>query len=764
MAGYFENFSRGPVRLVTVSNWHRRDEDGEKAKGNHKASSVTDTPEELLTKLEPHKRLPQLAGKLNNMLRNVGAKKGVYDYQLEAEKWGQAFKNEGGVWSEAQDRAMERNLKVHPENRDWFDRFKHNLGVPNVDNGIGHPAAANLADLDAPAIAAPPEATPTVPHMVAKRPEDTPTRPATEAKRRRIHAEAAENRITPATTTTTEAAVPIEVDPVEEPVVEAPPVAAAVPGGTPAMAGAGPIATDPSGSVPMEFIGSQAPQVHFEGNNQYFCFGGTRIMYSWAYEFFAAPIPAVQNILATEFDGLVAGHAIPWEWIPFYCTPAEFAMLPFGQGDIYIDKVRCRVTPMAKETQFTTNGATSGVASQEHLCLGKVAVGLNHKWPQTAILRAKEGGGVATAPMSYSSAGLSSVDYSDLSKRYWGNLNRWSANDSPYAKPTTVTAGTPPVTNAGTPRPTSELNVREIETVQVMLWDQWDVTTQGNNTSCWGVPLVDRFIKRFPFMSAIGKPIVDEEYTPKKGLISYVPHVNIQSKNVSYAKNFGPENSYRRLANNPTINNKEDSAYYDSNYISRNANIGTKESILGSYHGSVEKVNVQQQGCTGGLQAGGSDAVTMPSIVIGMEPIKPIDFTTSLGTPIQARAMWKIDYQIIFRVERPEHIYHWPYATHIKPSAGAATLTSYMKSGPAICRRSPIAEKMITPFAYNTAGTINKGLPTYEEPAMERIHHNIFGKPMYISGDSSYTVADIAGTGYTEPAQLGFNGLPTGAD
>jgi hypothetical protein len=752
MAGYFENFSRAPVKLVTVPNWHRRDEGGSKVKGNHKASNVTDTPEELMSKIEdPGERMKQLAGKLNNMIRNVGAKKGVYDYKVEAEKWAEAFKNNGGTWTAAQDKAIQMNLSSRPQNRDWFDAFKHNFGLPNVDNGVGHPAAA---DIEAPVQEAPP-----VQPMVAKRPEETPTRGPSEAKRRRIHADAAENRITAATTTTTttEAAEPIEVD---APVIEAPPVAAAAVEGTANMAAPGPVATDPSGAVPMEFIQSHPAQVRFEGNNQFFCFGGTRVMYSWAYEFFAGTVPALNNIAANELDGVIVGHSIPWEWIPFYCTPAEYSTLPFGEGDVYIDKVRLRVTPMAKETQFTTNGATSGVASQEHLCLGKVAIGLNHKWPQTAVFRAAEGGGGGTAsPMTYSTSGVSKVDYSDLSKRYWGNLNRWTSGVSPYATPTSVSGGT---TTAGNPRPTAEMNIREIETVQLMLWDKWDTSTQLNNTSCWGVPRLDLFVKRFPFMSAIGKPIVDEEYHPKNGLISYVPHVNVQNKQSVNGKFFGPKNTFFRPLNNATINNKDNVSFNqtDFQYISRNSNIGTKESILGSYHGAVEKVNLISAGPHGSVMNDCSNR-TMPSICLGMEPIKPIDFSTSLGVPIQARAMWKIDYQIVFRIERPEHIYHWPYATHIKPSAGGTTPSIYQKSGPAICRREPIAEICIQPFGYDATAV---GQPSYEEPPIENIHHNINGQAYYKGADSNYTLADVAGTGFTNPAALGANGLSLTSD
>lgn len=752
MAGYFENFSRGPVHLVHTEQWHRRNEEGEKVRGNHKASTVTDAPDVLAEKAGEEK-MKQLAGKLNNMLRNIGSKTSSYDYKAEANKWGEAFKIRGGRWSDAQERAINMSLKKNPGNRDWFDAFRHNFHTPEVDNGIGHPEAAVPDQVEEPMIVDDPAP------MVAKRPEDTPRREPEEIKRRRLHAGAAEARAT----STTEQAVSSSPASIEVPaVVEAPPVAVESIEVDPVAGmagGGGAVAVDPSGSLPFETIESHPPRVSFKDNKQFFTFGGSRIMYSWAYEFFPGKIPGVNNISANINDGVIVGHAIPWEWIPFYCTPGEYAMLPFGQGDVYIDKVRLRVTPMAKETQFTTNGATSGVASQEHLCLGKVVVGLNHKWPNTAILRAKEGATVANAQMSFSAAGVSKVDYGDLSKRYWGNLSNWTSGVSPYGNPTTTSGGT--VTN-GTPRSTMEMNIREIETVQLMLWDQWDTTTQGNNSSCWGVPLLDRFVKRFPFMSAIGKPIVDEEYVPKNGCISYVPHISLLSKDdYNSAKFFGKQTATSRQANTFSVNNRDSVIATTDTYVARNANIGTKQSILGSYHGCVEKQSFMPH-CSGGYASENTN-YTMPSVCIGMEPIKPIDFSTSLGVPIQARAMWKIDYQIIFRCERPEHIYHWPYPTHIKPSAGiVAPLANVQKSGPAICRRNAIPEKAIFPLGYDSSSA---GYPSYEEPSVEHVMcQNIFGKAIYKAADSNNTLVDVAGASYTDPANLGANGFRTTSD
>lgn len=749
----------GTKKVKKKDKWHRLDEFGNQVEGNHKASVVTDSPEVFIAKLADDKKLSQVAGKLNNMLRNVGSKTSKYDYKAESIKWANAFKTIGGQWTEQQDAAILAGLKKDAGNRDWFAAFKHNYNLPLVDNGVGHVAAPDN-QLEEPIIVDDPAPGPS---MV--RPPDTPKRGndgekggATAEKQRKLAADAAEARATSTEAVTqVQAPAPAQVPaPSTSQVVTPPATVKSTKADTKGnmAGGGGSVGVDPAGSLPFECIQSHAPQVRFDGNKQYFAFGGTRLMYSWAYEFFPGQVPAVNNIAANINDGVIVGHSIPWEWIPFYCTPAEYAMLPFGHGDIYVDKVRVRVTPMAKETQFTTNGATSGVASQEHLCLGKVAIGLNHKWPNTAQLRAKEGGTVSNAAMSYSAAGVTKIDFGDLSKRFWGNLSNWSSGVSPYANPTTTTPGVP--------RSTMEMNIREIETVQLMMWDQWDTTTQGNNTACWGVPLVDRFITRFPFMAAIGKPIVDEEYVPKNGCIYYVPHMAMLSKDdFGKAQFYGQKHCGTRLRNSYTANNRDDNNIDEAQgMFSKNSNIGTKQSILGSYHGTVEKQNFVH-GIHGGY-ASNISSTTQPSICIGMEPIKPIDFTTSLGVPIQARAMWKIDYQIVFRVERPEHIFQWPYPTHIKPSAGVATPSALQKSGLPLARRVPIPEHAILPGGYDTT---NLGQPKYEEPSVENVMcQNIFGRALQKYSDSNSTLADVAGASYSDPANLGTNGFRLTSD
>ena len=473
MAGYIENFSRGPVKLRTVpvpkpkkvaknpgDVWHRRGADGSKVAGNHKKSEVTESPDDYELLFDDRgERIRKYGAKLNQMIKGVSAKTASYDYKLESQRWAEGFKRVGGVWGPKQDAAVAFSIDKNPATREWFDAFKHNFNLPEVDNGIGHPAAVEDQQVA-------PEP------MVARRPEDTPTRPPVSPKRRRLNTPETQGAAPPTepvapAETQEEAPVPIEVDPIE-------PAVAAVEG-TPAMAAGGAVGVDPSGGLPFEPIISHFPMHTNEGGTERFTFGGSRIMYTWAYDFGLGQIPALYQLPGDKLDGAIVGHQLPWEWIPFYCTPAEFNMLPYRHADIYVDQVRVRVTPMAKETQFETASTTATVASQEHLALGKVCVGLNHKWNSVLSATAAEVVAPAVNSMAYSTDSLTAVNFTKLRKKFWGNLSDWTADVSPYP-------------DTGFAKSSSHLGIRELENVQVMLWDRWETgaTKQGDNTFCWG--------------------------------------------------------------------------------------------------------------------------------------------------------------------------------------------------------------------------------------------------------------------------------------
>lgn len=737
MAGYFENGPRGPVHLLQQGRdgtWHRMDSRGNKVKGNHKASSVTDAPDVLSAKIPyPDQRRQQLAGKLNNMLRNVGSKTASYNYKEEAIKWGNEFKKQGGVWTEKQDAAVKVSLDKNPADRDWFDAFKHNFNLPTIDNGIGHPAGAE-DQVQAPE----PIAVDPVSPMVARRPEETPRSQDKEAKRRRLNFDEPQVPEPPTSTVAATSSAP----------VTSAATAVAVPSSTPNpsggnqrnenMSGAGgAVGVDASGGLPFQTIESHFPVHNVDGGVETFTFGGTRIMYTWAYDFAMGAIPTLNDIGANTCDGAIVGHQLPWEWIPFYCTPAEFAMLPYRHADIYVDKVRVRVTPLAKETQFETASGSTKIASQEHLALGKVCVGLNHKWPNVAQLRAKE---QSTPSMNYTTSSLTIVDFKDLRQRFWGNLSDWTAAASPYP-------------GSGIAKPTSQLGIRELENVQVMLWDRWNQTDQGENKFCWGAPLIDRYITRFPLMPAIGKPIIDEEYSPKHGLvyaINTVPLMNVSAKGVKFR---GDSNVTNTTFVSYGVKDLQGTASLATDYF-KNSNVGTNErSIIGAYHSTIEK-NVIVDGHSG--LAANNKYHTMPSIMFGMEAIRPIDFASSTVSPVQARCMWKVDYQITFKCVRPEDVYKWPFATHIKPSANIASPTNVQKSyASPVVRLHPLATHAMYPSTTDATETTRPGI---EEPiATSKMVHNFYGQPIPNPSGNTSTASEIGGDGYKYVAGPAFN-------
>lgn len=739
-----EASNEGPPVLVLPpaekrkADVYNRDDNGKKVKGNHKTTGVTRKPETIA----------EIGGKINLCIQNYRAKTQTWDYKDQLKRYVAELKALGGDLNENQLSKIQ-GLASTGENSEYAASILRDNGY-NVGNAVQQQNAIEeniIPGEEANVPIAGPSG------VQARRPEDTPTRPPSEVKRPRYNTTEGSTEL---------ATVPPQASTEAAPVLEAP--VAAVQVEEAEMSGGGGGATvgvDAAGSLPMQSIGSFMPSRTIEGNDELFRFGGTRMMYSWAYEFFPGNIPAFGYLAANKNDGVVVGHTLPWEWIPFYCTPAEYKMLPHGISDIEIDHVRVRVTPMAKETQFTTNGSNSGVASQEHLCLGHVAVGLNKKWPGPfAQLRAKEGGTVSGAQMSFSSSGLEKVDYQDLSKRFWGNLSNWTANASPYGNPTT-TSGTPSVVTNGTARSCMEGNIREIETVSVMMWDVWNKTNQGSCTNSFGVPLIDRFITRFPFMAAVGKPLIDEVYKPKCGIVSRVKHVSpFRYDSYFQAGNCTQTGSYvtKRGYNVPSFNNQDSQLTGTDVNISKNLNMGTKNTIVGSYHAAIERMNIGKQ------QTGAYSDETLgvqPSITFGMQPIKPIDFSTSLGVPIQARAMWKIDYEIVFRCSRPQEIYHWPYPTNICPSANVANPNALQKSPDAINRHNAFPEYGLYPQSWDTTNTF---CPAFEEPPIENKTYTVYGLPIRNAGPnattgSDYTITDIAGAGYVEPAKMTTDGV-----
>lgn len=514
------------------------------------------------------------------------------------------------------------------------------------------------------------------------------------------------------------------------------------------MAGTPPASGDPSGQLPFIPIESFMPRVRAEPDgNQYVTFGGSRIMYSWAYEFFPNTLPAMYNYAASTVDGVTVGHSIPWEWLPFYCSPQEFQSLPHGEQDVKIQQVRCRVTPLAKETQFTTAGATSGVVSNEHLCLGKVAIGLNKKFPSYIQARIKENSVITNATMSTDLSKLTAVDYGDLRKRYWGPLHNWTKDTQPYATPSTTSGST--VTN-GTPLSCMEMNVREIETVSSILWDAYNATDQGKNNNYYGVPYVDRYVKRFPFMAAIGKPIVDEVFEPVDAYVSMVKHCAIFGASAPTSGNDWRGKYGKHPSSSLTNKNKISmiGASGESAVASFNCGNNPKNNY-GNYHRPIaQPVLTHPESKLDQIED-----VLQPSITIGMCPIKPIDATTSLGVPIQARAMWKIDYEITFCIEFTPERFNFPFATTYNGCTGMANPLAKQKNFGSICRWGRFPKRALIPRSWNTAAGYTN-MAEREAPQPETwMNSASMGHAIASDADPETTGTTIGGTGFTDNVQ-----------
>lgn len=679
--------------------WNR-EENGRKVPGNHKTTGSTRKPETIA----------EIAGKITMCIRNFNAEKSTWDYPVELDRYiGELYALGGQLRPEQRLKIVALTYSKDENKAKLAHELlkKYNLSV-------------NRAAVPESTVEAPPRP------LEARRPEDTPTRPPEEVKRRRVHADAAENRLTTSTSTTeapTTQSSPveenIEVDPVEPlvtPTTTTGDMAQAVPSG---------------GSTPEGFGGSQIIQSfeprHFKDssdNADVVIFGGSRIMYTWAYDMY--PHNDAAN---SEMDFFPVGHQVPWEVIPFYCTPQEYASLDWNRKNIKVARVKCRVTPLAKESQFSTQQDTVTAVSNEHLVLVKHAVGLNHKLPLVTMRYV--GGNTSTSTMQINSSAV--PDWGKIVDKFWGVLPAWVSGTNPISG---GAAGSQPAL------PCSFLQYRELETIGGLLVDKYDKTTKSNNARNFGFPLVDRYVKRQILASVLGKPIVDVEHHVKNGWISYIPNVN-------YSKQYGSSTQHKRWGQHfvvrkgqQTIGSSNKDTFWDQtdDTFSRNINVGeTTRNATGRYLMTVEKTRMIN-GQSGTDNDGYIHA--MPSIVIGMCPIKPISVSSTLITPVQARCMWQIDYEIEFRqYSHHEFLYPTNYAAD-----GSTVLPPnvYWSSKPPV---------MNDPMNW---GTSKDYIPGREEGAVNSIYQQYFSVPQQNNIDEALATT-VAGANYVDPCTTAYN-------
>lgn len=394
-------------------------------------------------------------------------------------------------------------------------------------------------------------------------------------------------------------------------------------------------------------------------------FKGSRLMYTWGLDM------RTHNV-ADIGDFVPMGHSYPWEWIPSYCTIGEWNALPWSTHDMKIARVGVQVTPIGKESQFSTNVDTSVIASNEHLTVGYKHVGLNHdpSLPATGYRRVKNNV-TGTSLITESS---DEISYSDLRKRFWGPLSDFTLNEMPtsYGKTGQLSC--------------AEGSIRELETVCGIYVDKFDKAVKANNKATFGSIMKDRYIERFSLMPAIGKPIISEVYTPRNGIINTQAHRVLLKNSKNFTVN-GPQHTSRDVwcaefsngtgaTNKITCGNDYSSAGWT---VSRNTNIGTSDQ-LGSYHALVEKYRfMETSGDAQSTQHGGK---SMPMISFGLMPIRLINITSSAPEYVHARCVWKIDY--FMEIECKYQIPSYPFATNVSADGTVYPANMYTSLFPRI--------------------------------------------------------------------------------
>ena len=483
--------------------------------------------------------------------------------------------------------------------------------------------------------------------------------------------------------------------------------------------------SDPAGNNAMWMCQSHPAQYQETPNGLKVTFGGSRLMYTWALD--------MRSHAVSYFGDFVpVGHSIPWDWIPFYCTPGEWATLPWKTHEMKIKRVGVSVTPVGKEVQFATASGTSTIASNEHLAVGYRAVGLNFRKdiPAYGLRRVKNNETTSSLITNTSDY----IDYIDLRKRYWGDCSDFTLNTDPVRYGTSAQLST------------AEMSIRENEIVGGIYVNNFDKAIKANNKATFGSVLLDRYVTRFPLMPAMGQPIIQETYEPKFGHINVQPHRILMQKlrnmNFKGAGNVAVQQWNSSL--DGTINNKV-SGISTSGDVSRNANIGSAEiSQLGSYHGQIEKQRIQP---LGGYTADLPTGAGQKSINFGMCPIRLINIASSAPEYVNARVVWKIDYfmEIECSFMKPSHC----YATNI--SADGTVYPPHMYT-------DPIPRLYFGPQSWDTTNTDQPAKEEdFEGHMFQRAGHQFTAAPG-VSGTAP-TVETLMGAGATASWTASTKGL-----
>lgn len=672
------------VPIQPRRNTWNKIKDGQKVAGDHKKTDGTTKKPETIS---------EVGGKINMSIRNFNAKQsryGVDGYKKELYRYLKELKEMGGQPTAEQ----HEKLRVLADSNEDLRNLMHIFAE-------GPQEEQPPIEVDDPMV----------------RPQDTPRRPSPgdgeqpPSKRPNLAPRVLAPIPTEATTLQTAAAT--------QPFIATAPPTAAPSAATP-MANTGSLG-GPSGGG-SDTAGNNAlwncqsfPAEYKEGpDGLTITFGGSRLQYTWAMDM------RTHNV-ENEGDFVPMGHSVPWHWIPFYCTPAEWESLPWQTHNMKIKRVGVAITPLGKETQFATASGNSTIASNEHLAIGYRNVGMNLRsdLPATGIRRVKNNETTSALITNESSE----VSYIDLRKRYWGPLSDFTVNTDPdsYTKTKQLS--------------TAELSIRENEIVTGIYVDKFDKTTKANNKASFGSILKDRYLERFPLVPSMGVPIIKEVYEPKFGYINNQQHrILIQNKQACIRGSIA-NTAQKVIATDPETKQNVFDALSVVSQFSRNSNIGeTVLSQIGSYHASVEKFRLLES--SGDRHAPQPDNHAMPMITFGIAPIRLINLTSSTPEYVNARCVWKIDYfmEIQCSFQKPSHC----YATNISADGTVYPPTMYC---------SALARNYLWPINYSTA-TGKTDQPNVEELAPAAFHHQKDGTVNQNFGVAE-TLGEIMGEGTT---------------
>lgn len=645
--------------------WNKT-KDGEKVAGDHKKTDGTTKKPETIA---------EIGGKINMSIRNFNAKSSRYGpggYKTELFRYLNELKDMGGQPTAVQHEKLRALADANEDLRNLMHIF------------------AEGPQEDAP---------PTDQDESMPRPEGTPRRPSPDIE---------DQQPAPPKRPALEPRV------LNAPVLEAPTAAPTMTTAAGA-ASAGPSGgADPAGNNAPWSCKSFAPQYQHGPDGLNITFGGSRLQYTWGLDM------RTHNV-ADIGDFVPMGHSVPWHWIPFYCTPAEWESLPWKTHSMEIKRVGVSITPVGKEVQFATASGTSTIASNEHLAVGFKSVGLNHArgLPATGYRRIANNTDTSTLINKTSSQ----VSYVDLRKRYWGALSDWTLNTDLDSYKDDVQVST------------AELSIRENELVAGVYIQAYDKAVKANNKGNFGSVLKDRYVERFPLVPQMGMPIIQEVYSPQCGTINNQPH-RLLIENKKECHRYGPGEASQHLVTVDTQTKNNDITLGNSyTKFSRNTNIGKSALMqIGSYHANIEKLRLLGMG--GDRNAAQPSGSLQPMLIFGLCPIRLINLAASKPEYVNARVVWKIDYfmEIQCKFMQPDHC----YATNVSADGTVYPPNMYT---------SPLPRQLLNAYSYDTA-TGRTDIPDVEETSVYTHHCQKDGRgelSAYL--DTAETLAAMMGAG-----------------